>query len=237
MEVYNEKILIIDNETETSQLLRARLTILGYNIVLTATVDDALVYFNKECFDLVIIDIILPRLDGYEICSKIRNISKVPIILLSALTNIQNRIMGLELGADDYILKPFSPKELEARIRSVLRRYSIYNQTSAKKKKKIFKIGDLIIDLNTKLVLKNNLKVKLTSIEFSVLELLVNNAGKTLSRTVILDNVWGYTPQRIVDTRIIDVHISRLRSKLEENSSEPDLIITVRNVGYMFLEN
>lgn len=237
MEVYNEKILIIDNETETSQLLRARLTILGYNIVLTATVDDALVYFNKECFDLVIIDIILPRLDGYEICSKIRNISKVPIILLSALTNIQNRIMGLELGADDYILKPFSPKELEARIRSVLRRYSINNKTPAKKKKKIFKIGDLIIDLNTKLVLKNNLKVKLTSIEFSVLELLVNNAGKSLSRTIILDNVWGYTPQRIVDTRIIDVHISRLRSKLEENSSDPDLIITVRGIGYMFLEN
>ena len=112
MEVYNEKILIIDNEIETGQLLKRRLTNLGYNVILTLTVNDALVSFTRECFDLVIIDIILPKLDGYEICRKIRNTSKVPIILLSALGSIQNRIMGLDLGANNYIKKTFSQKEL-----------------------------------------------------------------------------------------------------------------------------
>lgn len=236
MEVYNEKILIIDNEIETGQLLKRRLTNLGYNVILTLTVNDALVSFTRECFDLVIIDIILPKLDGYEICRKIRNTSKVPIILLSALGSIQNRIMGLDLGADDYIIKPFSPKELEARIRSVLRRCTIHH-TLARKRKKNLEIGNLVINLNKRFVFKNNLEIKLTSIESNVLELLVNNAGKELSRTMILDNVWGYTPQRIVDTRIVDVHISRLRLKIEENPSDPDLIITVRGIGYVFLNS
>ncbi len=236
MEVYNEKILIIDNEIETGQLLKRRLTNLGYTVILTLTVNDALVSFTRECFDLVIIDIILPKLDGYEICRKIRNTSKVPIILLSALGSIQNRIMGLDLGADDYIIKPFSPKELEARIRSVLRRYTIHH-ILARKGKKNLEIGNLVINLNKRFVFKNNLEIKLTSIESNVLELLVNNAGKELSRTMILDNVWGYTPQRIVDTRIVDVHISRLRSKIEENPSDPDLIITVRGIGYVFLNS
>lgn len=236
MEVYNEKILIIDNEIETGQLLKRRLTNLGYNVILTLTVNDALVSFTRECFDLVIIDIILPKLDGYEICRKIRNTSKVPIILLSALGSIQNRIMGLDLGADDYIIKPFSPKELEARIRSVLRRCTIHH-TPARKRKKNLEIGNLVINLNKRFVFKNNLEIKLTSIESNVLELLVNNAGKELSRTMILDNVWGYTPQRIVDTRIVDVHISRLRLKIEENPSDPDLIITVRGIGYVFLNS
>tara|TARA_B110001452_G_scaffold264681_1_gene268083 strand:+ start:827 stop:1537 length:711 start_codon:yes stop_codon:yes gene_type:complete len=236
VEVYNEKILIIDNEIETGQLLKRRLTNLGYNVILTLTVNDALVSFTRECFDLVIIDIILPKLDGYEICRKIRNTSKVPIILLSALGSIQNRIMGLDLGADDYIIKPFSPKELEARIRSVLRRCTIHH-TPARKRKKNLEIGNLVINLNKRFVFKNNLEIKLTSIESNVLELLVNNAGKELSRTMILDNVWGYTPQRIVDTRIVDVHISRLRLKIEENPSDPDLIITVRGIGYVFLNS
>ena len=122
-------------------------------------------------------------------------------------------------------------------MKSVLRRHNNYSQISGRKNKKIFEIGCLIIDLNTKIVSKNGMKVKLTTIEYNVLELLINNAGKLLSRAAILDNVWGYAPQRIVDTRIVDVHIARLRSKIEEDTSNPYLITTVRGKGYIFLNN
>ena len=237
METYNEKILVICREIEVAQLLQTRFTTLGYDVLLTLNAKEAFISFTKDRFDLVIIDIILSKLDGYEICRKIRESSKVPIILLSALGNIKNRVMGFELGADDYIIKPFSPKELEARVKSILRRHNNYSQISGRKNKKIFEIGCLIIDLNTKIVSKNGMKVKLTTIEYNVLELLINNAGKLLSRAAILDNVWGYAPQRIVDTRIVDVHIARLRSKIEEDTSNPYLITTVRGKGYIFLNN
>jgi OmpR family response regulator RpaB len=237
VETYNEKILVIYREIEIAQFLRTRFTTLGYDVLLTLNAKEALIFFTKERFDLVIIDIILSKLDGYEICRKIRESSKVPIILLSALGNIKNRVLGLELGADDYIIKPFSPKELEARVKSVLRRHNNYSQISVRKKEKILEIGSLIIDLNTKIVSKNGVEVKLTIIEYNILKLLINNAGKQLSRATILDNVWGYAPQRIVDTRIVDVHIARLRSKIEDDTSNPDLITTVRGRGYIFLNN
>jgi OmpR family response regulator RpaB len=143
--------------------------------------------------------------------------------------------MGLDSGADDYIIKPFSPKELESRIRSVLRRFNSNNSTSSKKNKIVLKTNNLVINLNTRQVSKNGLVIKLTNIECNILELLINNHGKKLSRSMILNNVWGYIPQRIVDTRIVDVHIARLRSKIEEDAANPDLIITERGVGYVFL--
>ena len=122
-------------------------------------------------------------------------------------------------------------------MKSVLRRHNNYSQISVRKKEKILEIGSLIIDLNTKIVSKNGVEVKLTIIEYNILELLINNAGKQLSRATILDNVWGYASQRIVDTRIVDVHIARLRSKIEDDTSNPDLITTVRGRGYTFLNN
>jgi OmpR family response regulator RpaB len=229
----NEKILIIDDDLTVIQILRTRLTNLGYRIVRSPNDKDALTKFWKEQPDLVVLDIILPKFDGYELCRKIRIDSQVPIIILTALSKLSNRIRGLELGADDYIIKPFSPPELEARIRSVLRRTSL-NQVFTTQKKKEFKIGNLSIDMNTKCIAKDNFKVKLTNIEYSLLNLLMENAGKTLSRTVILNNIWGYTPERAVDTRIVDVHIARLRSKIEEKPGTPDFILTVRGIGYMF---
>ena len=191
--------------------------------------------FKKESPNLVILDIMLPKIDGYEVCSEIRKKSQVPIIMLTALGDISDRVMGLELGADDYVMKPFSPKELEARIRSVLRRTDSSNIVTEKRTNESrLQIGTLVIDTNKRQVFKGKERIKLTGMEFNLLELLVTKAGERLSRSMILDRVWGYTPERYLDTRVVDVHISRLRSKLEEDPSNPDLIITARGTGYMF---
>lgn len=235
MKIYNEKILVVDDEISIRQILETRLSIRGYEVLLAANGEDALSLFKKKQPNLVILDIMLPKIDGYEVCSEIRKESQVPIIMLTALGDISDRVMGLELGADDYVMKPFSPKELEARIRSVLRRTENKStsdfQTSSKN---IFRIGDLAVDTNKRQVFKGKKRIKLTGMEFNLLEFLITKAGERLSRATILNRVWGYTPERYVDTRVVDVHISRLRSKLEEDPSNPDLIITARGTGYMF---
>jgi OmpR family response regulator RpaB len=232
--VYNKKILVVNNEVEISKLLSVRLTNLGYKVFLAFSGKEALISFSQDQPDLIIIDIILPILDGYEVCRKIRENSQIPIIILTSLNNISDRVQSLALGADDYITKPFSPQELEARIKALFRRTNPSHETLTKRKKHIFHVGNLIIDRNRKIILKNNSAIKLTNIEFNVLELLLENTGNYLSRTKILDNIWGYTPERHVDTRIVDVHISRLRAKIEENPRTPDLIITARGKGYKF---
>lgn len=234
MGVYNEKLLIVDSDESIRKVLATRLTTLGYKVLTASNGKDALHIFDKEDLDMVILDIVLPKLDGYEICQKLRRKSQIPIIILSSLNSMSDRILGLELGADDYIIKPFSPKELEVRIRSLLRRTITYTQPRPQKKQYSLSIGNLVIDLQKQQVFRNHFKINLTTIEFSLFELLLKNAGNQLSRSEILDNIWGYTPERDVDTRIVDVHISRLRSKLEEDPSNPDLIITIRGIGYMF---
>lgn len=234
MERYNEKILVVDDEINIRQVLETRLSIRGYNVILASNGEEALDLFRKEKPDLVILDIMLPQLDGYEVCSKIREGSHVPIIMLTALGDISDRVLGLELGADDYVIKPFSPKELEARIRSVLRRTNSTKGVISLQNRNILQIGNLTIDTNKRQVYKGKKRIKLTGMEFNLLELLVSKAGERLSRSLILDRVWGYTPERYLDTRVVDVHISRLRSKLEEDPSNPDLILTARGTGYMF---
>lgn len=235
MDVSNKKILIVDSDTTIQKLLKKRLTNIGFNVILTTNEKEALFLFNKEAPCLVVFDIMLPNLDGYEFCQKIRENSKVPIIILSSRDNISDRIKGLEQGADDYLVKPFFPKELEARIKSLLRRSSFENLVFAKKKQRNIQISkSLFIDLDNKLIIKNNHNVKLTNIEYCILELLVKNAGNNLSRAFIINKVWGYTPERYIDNRIVDVHISRLRSKIEEDPTTPDLIITIRGIGYLF---
>lgn len=235
MEIYNEKILVVDDELSIRQILETRLSIRGYKVILAANGEEALQLFRKEQPDLVILDIMLPKIDGYQVCSEIRKESSVPIIMLTALGDISDRVMGLELGADDYVMKPFSPKELEARVRAVLRRLeSTASITNHNTNQNILQIGALAIDTNKRQVFKGTERVKLTGMEFNLLELLVMKAGERLSRSMILDRVWGYTPERYLDTRVVDVHISRLRSKLEEDPSNPDLIITARGTGYMF---
>lgn len=234
MGFYNWKILIIDNEIDTAHLLVARLREVGFKVFFASNGIDAINIFNEQSPDLIILEVVLPKLDGYELCRKFRNVSQVPIIILTVLGNVSNRLIGLDLGADEYIVKPFLLKEIEVRVKSIYRRSYLTTQNLPKKINQIYRIGNLTIDVSTRKVLKKNLQINLTNIEHSLLKLLIENVGKEFSRSVILDNVWGYIPERSTDRRIVDVHISRLRSKLEENPSKPDLILTVRNKGYIF---
>lgn len=229
-----EKILIVDDEITICQILETRLTIRGYKVYTATNGEQALEVFYRENPDLIVLDIMLPQLDGYGVCRELRKESNVPIIILTALGDISDRVMGLEFGADDYVCKPFSPKELEARIRAVLRRANIPQSTQYKQTKPILTISNLIIDLNKRQVSRSGKKIHLTGMEFNLLEILVTNTGKRLPRALILNSVWGYVPERYVDTRVVDVHISRLRAKLEDDPSNPDLILTARGTGYMF---
>jgi OmpR family response regulator RpaB len=229
---YTEKILVIDDQLDVRQILKTRLSVLGYKVILAANGEEALFLFNKENPNLLILDIMLAKIDGYEVCRQIREQSQVPIIILTALGDIADRVFGLELGADDYVIKPFSPRELEARIRSILRRTNINNNSTVDPN--ILQIANLVINIRKRQVFKGSKRIKLTGMEFNLLELLANKAGERLSRTSILDSVWGYIPERYLDTRVVDVHISRLRSKLEEDPTNPDFILTARGTGYMF---
>lgn len=226
-------LLIISDEKTLPRLLKQRFTTVGYQVLVASDGSSALEIINQEFPNLVIIDILLSKQDGFEVCRFIRKASSIPIILISSLTNVSDRIIGLELGADDYITKPFSPQELEARIRSVLRRTTAQKNNLTYNKQQFY-FGTLFIDLNTKQIQKNNVNIKLTGIEFNLLQLLITNAGKNLSRIDILNNVWGYTPERLIDLRVVDVHISRLRRKLEDNPKTPELILTIRGAGYRF---
>jgi OmpR family response regulator RpaB len=231
---YIAKILIIDQETAIFEILEQRLTHIGYEVTFVSDGQKALSSFYYEQPDLVILDILMLNSDGYEICRKLREYSSVPIIILTALGTIKERIKGFEVGADDYIIKPFSPKELEVRIDSVLRRVQVNLNISPEIPQNSYQAGSIQINFLKKEVIKHQNRIKLTKIEFLLLELLVKNRGKVVSRLTILDNIWGYTPQRYGDVRLIDVHISRLRLKLEENPRKPELILTTRGIGYMF---
>lgn len=234
MDNKKEKILIVDDETSIRRILETRLSMIGYEVVSASDGEEALTVFRKEYPSLVVLDVMMPKLDGYGVCQELRKESDVPIIMLTALGDVSDKITGLELGADDYVVKPFSPKELEARIRSVLRRVDKIPIWAGVPSSGIINIGPIRVDINKKQVYKNNTRVRLTGMEFSLLELLVSKAGEPFSRASILQEVWGYTPERHVDTRVVDVHISRLRAKLEDDPSNPDLIITARGTGYLF---
>lgn len=234
MNKQKEKILVVDDETSIRRILETRLSMIGYEVISASDGEEALNIFRTEYPNLIVLDVMMPKLDGYGVCQELRKESDVPIIMLTALGDVSDRITGLELGADDYIVKPFSPKELEARIRAVLRRVEKLTVSAHIPSSGIIHIGFLKVDTNKKQVYKNNERIRLTGMEFSLLELLVSRAGDPFSRSAILKEVWGYTPERHVDTRVVDVHISRLRAKLEDDPSNPDLILTARGTGYLF---
>ncbi|MDM7327427.1 MAG: response regulator transcription factor [Thermosynechococcus sp. Uc] len=230
---HKEKILVVDDEASIRRILETRLSMIGYTVVTAADGEEALTTFRQEQPDLVVLDVMMPKLDGYGVCQELRKESDVPIIMLTALGDVADRITGLELGADDYVVKPFSPKELEARIRSVLRRIE-KTSTSGIPSSGVIQVGNIRIDTNKRQVYKGDERIRLTGMEFMLLELLVGRSGEPFSRGEILEQVWGYTPERHVDTRVVDVHISRLRAKLEEDPSNPELILTARGTGYLF---
>jgi len=230
-----EKILVVDDEASIRRILETRLKMVGYEVITAADGEEALDAFSKHNPDLIILDVMMPKLDGYGVTREVRKTSEIPIIILTALGDVSERITGLELGADDYVIKPFSPKELEARVKAVLRRT---NQKEAvgtgKVAKNVIVTGALRIDTSRRQVYRKNERIRLTGMEFSLLELLVSNSGQAFSRNEILQYVWSYPPDHRIDTRVVDVHISRLRSKLEVDPANPELILTARGIGYMF---
>ncbi|MEB3285030.1 MAG: response regulator transcription factor [Candidatus Sericytochromatia bacterium] len=224
-----QKILVIDDEASIRQIVETRLKLAGYEVMTASDGVEALEQAATHNPSLIVLDVMMPKMDGFEVCRELRKNMTTPIIMLTAKGDITDRIAALELGADDYVVKPFSPRELEARIKAVLRR----TQTD-QAKQTIIQVERLVIDTGKRQVLKNNERVKLTEMEFNLLELLATNPGRAYSRSEILHQVWGYRLSQYSDTRVVDVHISRLRSKLEDDPSAPELILTARGTGYVF---
>ena len=224
-----QKILVIDDEASIRQIVETRLKLAGYEVITAADGVEALEQAATHNPSLIVLDVMMPKMDGFEVCRELRKNMTTPIIMLTAKGDITDRIAALELGADDYVVKPFSPRELEARIKAVLRRTH-----TDQAKQTVITVDKLVIDTGKRQVLKGGEKVKLTEMEFNLLELLATNPGRAYSRSEILHQVWGYRLSQYSDTRVVDVHISRLRSKLEDDPSAPELILTARGTGYMF---
>jgi two-component system, OmpR family, response regulator RpaB len=227
-------ILVVDDEASIRRILQTRLEMIGYSVVTASDGEEALSAFRLLAPDLVVLDVMMPKLDGYGVCQELRKESDVPIIMLTALGDVADRITGLELGADDYMTKPFSPKELEARIACVIKRRSYKTNVNVIPNSLVIHVSNLKIDINKRQIHKNEQRIRLTGVEFSLLELLVNHSGKIFSRVEILQQLWGFVPEMNTDTRVVDVHISRLRTKVESDPNNPEFIITARGSGYFF---
>ena len=226
----DEKVLIVDDEEHIVELLQFNLVNAGYKVITANNGLDALKKVKENKPDLLLLDLMLPGMDGLDVCKEIKRdkeTSKTSIIMLTAKSEELDKILGLELGADDYITKPFSIRELLARVKAVLRMSS-----SDEISEEIYEIGRLKVDFERHEVLINNEKVELTLKEFELLEILIKNKGKILRRETLLDKVWGY--EYIGETRTVDVHIRYLRKKVEDDDKNPKFIETIRGVGYRF---
>ena len=225
------KILVVDDEKSIVRLVTFNLEKEGFKTLIANNGNEALEKINTEQPDLVILDLMLPGLDGLEVCRRVRQKGlPVAVIMLTAKDQEIDRVLGLELGADDYITKPFSPRELVARVKAVLRRTSPQEEISQPGER--IKIGTLTIDSERYEVKVGGKQVELTPKEFELLELLARNAGKVMTRDVLLNHIWDYAYDG--DTRIVDVNVSHLREKIETNPKNPVYIKTVRGVGYKF---
>ena len=235
--IMSQKILIIEDEDGIIHLLNLYLKDAGYEAVVAKDGADGLALHAREHPDLVILDIMLPALDGFEVCRRIRAWSKTPILMLTARGDEDDRISGLDIGADDYIVKPFSPRELVSRVRAILRRTgaSSEGQQAGEKEaangKSILRFPELTIDLPARRVEVNHVEVMLTPTEFDILALLAGSPDRVYTREVLMNKIWGY--DYYGDGHIIDVHISALRKKIEANSIYR-YIKTVWRVGYKF---
>jgi DNA-binding response OmpR family regulator len=224
------RILLVDDETAIQKLLTYPLRKEGYDVVPALDGREALERLREGGFDLVVLDVMLPRLDGFDVCRQIRARSTVPIIMLTAKTEEIDKVLGLELGADDYITKPFSVREFRSRVKAVLRRAAL--AAPEEQIEEPLEAGDLLIDFEKRRVHVRGNPVRLTYVEFEILAALARSPGRVFSRTMLLERVWGDAAYR--DARTVDVHIRHLREKLERDSGQPELILTVRGVGYRF---
>nr|YP_009530709.1 two component transcriptional regulator [Paulinella micropora]AXY63398.1 two component transcriptional regulator [Paulinella micropora] len=229
-------LLVVDDEPAVRRVLVTRLQLAGYRVISAEDGEAALTLFHQDPPDLIVLDVMLPKLDGFAVCRRLRAESCVPIIFLSALDTISERVAGLDLGADDYLPKPFSPKELEARIATILRRVGrgsgVTEQCDVPVGQGVLRVGDLVVDTNRRQVTRGGDRIALTYTEFSLLELLFREPGRVVPRAEILEQLWGYPPRRAADLRVVDVYVARLRGKLEPDPRNPELILTVRGTGY-----
>ncbi|HEY9823948.1 MAG TPA: response regulator [Stenomitos sp.] len=232
-----KKILIADDEAMIRRILSTRLAMVGYEVEVASDGEEALDRFNATKPDLIVLDVMMPKLNGLEVCQELRKFTEVPIIMLTALGDVADRITGLQMGADDYLPKPFSPKELEERINAILRRMggpTASTPVADRPSTGSIQAGPLRIETHKRQVFLDGARIQLTGMEFDLLELLASNAGKTVSRADILQKVWGYSPRHYADMRVVDVHVSRLRSKIGDNPKNPEFIHTDWGTGYFF---
>ena len=226
-------ILLVDDEQAVQQPLSFALERDGYRVVQARNGEEALEQFAKEHVDLVVLDIMLPRLDGLEVCKRLRATSSVPIIMLTARDDELDKVLGLELGADDYITKPFSIREFRSRVRAQLRRASTWGAQTAESE--TIRADGLVIDSAKRTVERDGEAIQLTSFEFELLRFLASHPGRVYTRQALLQAVVGDSDFR--EPRTIDVHVRNLREKLEADAGSPEYIVTVRGVGYRFRDH
>ncbi|MBU3175118.1 response regulator transcription factor [Clostridium estertheticum] len=224
-----EKVLVVDDEEHIRELIKFNLEKNGYKVICADNGIDAVKLAKEQVPQLMLLDLMLPGMDGLDVCKEIRkdsNMSGMPIIMITAKGEEIDKIIGLELGADDYITKPFSVRELVARVKAILRR------TTMQIVEKTFKIGNLVIDFGKHEVIKSEIRIDLTLKEFELLQILIKNKGRVMTRDFLLDKIWGY--EYVGETRTVDVHIRHLRQKIEEDDKNPVYIQTIRGIGYRF---
>jgi len=214
-------VMVVDDDQDLAEMLSIVLTGAGMEVDLVNRGDQVMDLFNSHTPDLVLLDVMLPGIDGIEVCRIIRESSMVPIVMLTAKGDTQDVVLGLEAGADDYMVKPFKPQELVARINTRLRRNTKVGSLS---------ILDLVIDQLEHKVIKDGKEIALTRLEFDLLATLAKEPGRVFTREALLSEVWGY--QHAADTRLVNVHVQRLRSKIESDADNPEYVLTVRGVGY-----
>jgi DNA-binding response OmpR family regulator len=225
------RILLVDDEQSIQTLLSYPLRKDGYHVTSAQDGREALDRFEEARFDLVILDLMLPKLDGVEVCRELRSRSQVPIIMLTAKGSETDKVAGLEVGADDYITKPFSMREFRSRVKAALRRSRMVGEPP---EEETIDHGELKIDYARRMVTLREEEVRVTYVEFEILGALARSPGRVLSRETLLEHVWGDSDYR--DPRTVDVHIRHLREKLESDPKEPEFLFTVRGVGYRFKE-
>ncbi|GGD08604.1 response regulator transcription factor [Pontibacillus salipaludis] len=227
-----DKILVVEDEKELGELVRDYLYVEGYTTILSHDGEEGLAQFHKEKPILAVLDIMLPNMDGIEVCRRIRKESTIPILMMSAKKSDTDKIIGLGIGADDYITKPFSPGELVARIKAHLRRYKHFSNQNDEENQDIMEYKDLKLDVKRHELYVKGEKVTLTAKEFKLLYVLLSNKGQVFSKEQLYEKVWGYTD--FGDLNTVTVYMSKLRDKIESESTKPQYIETVWGVGYKF---
>ena len=225
-----KKVLVVDDEKLIVKGLRFSLEQDGMEVDCAYDGEEALEYARNREYDIVLLDVMLPKLDGFQVCQQIREFSNMPILMLTAKGDDMDKILGLDMGADDYVTKPFNILEVKARIKAIIRRNA--KKSKAEEQKNILKVKELTMDKENRRVWAGEKELNLTGKEFDLLELLLTNPGKVYSREKLLNIVWGY--EYPGDVRTVDVHVRRLREKVEANPSDPQYVYTKWGVGYFF---